>query len=76
MPTLSDRLSLWLCLLHCFPTVFAGLLAFGVVALLYLVTQELLTEASENLEGKDVVYPNMCLFLGLAIVIATERMTT
>ena len=55
--------------------VFEGLIAFCIVALLFLVTQELLAGAHENLEGKEIVWVNMMIFLGILIVIAVERIT-
>ena len=55
--------------------LFQGFIAFCVVALLFLVTQELLTGANENLDGKEIVWVNMMIFVGILIVIAVERIT-
>ena len=45
--------------------LFVALIAFAVVALLFLVTQELLAEAFENTAGGKFPLANVCLFLGL-----------
>lgn len=55
--------------------VFEGLIAFCIVALLFLVTQELLTGAHENLDGREIVWVNMMIFVGILIVIVVERIT-
>lgn len=52
------------------PVVFTGVLAFGLVALLYLVTEELLVEAHEV---KDTPLVTAMFFLGfLAIILLDE----
>jgi len=56
--------------------VFEGLVSFCVVALLFLVTQELLTQANENLEGKEIIWVNIMIFVGIGIVMATEVVIT
>ena len=55
--------------------LFQAFIAFCIVALLFLVTEELLTGANENLEGKEIVWVNMMIFVGILIVIAVQRMT-
>jgi zinc transporter ZupT len=49
--------------LHENPAVFVGLIAFSIVALLFLVTQELLTEARKVAEGSTVM--NSMIFVGV-----------
>ena len=53
--------------------VFIALIAFSVVALLYLVTQELLMEAFES--GGGAWYVNMWLFVGVYAGIVLEKLT-
>jgi zinc transporter ZupT len=55
------------------PQVYAGFLSFGVAALIFLVTQELLLEANENLEEDNVPYINSCLFIGFWAILIIER---
>ena len=55
------------------PQVYAGFLSFGVAALIFLVTQELLLEANENLEEDNVPYINSCLFVGFWAILIIER---
>jgi len=56
-----------------YPSVFSGFISFSVVALLFLVTQELLIEARENVEGKEIWWINVWLFLGVFIVLITSE---
>ncbi len=55
------------------PGVFTAFVAFGVVALLFLVTHELLIEAHEALAGKDVWWINVWMFVGIFVVRARAR---
>ncbi|MDC0510834.1 hypothetical protein OAN61_00340 [bacterium] len=54
-------------------SLFVGLIAFSVVALLFLVTQELLLGAVENTGGESITWVNVCFFLGVLTVIMVER---
>jgi len=53
--------------------VLIGLIAFSVVAILFLVTHELLCEAFELQHGEVLWYVNVWLFLGLYAGIMTEK---
>ena len=53
--------------------VLIGLIAFSVVAILFLVTHELLCEAFELQHGEVLWYVNVWLFLGLYAGIITEK---
>merc|ERR1711972_359319 len=53
------------------PGLFIGFIAFAIVALLFLVTQELLTEAHE-VGGEDILV-NIMLFVGLLAGILLEQ---
>jgi len=48
---------------------FTGFVAFGVVALLFLVTHELLIEAHESTKESEVMWISMIFFLGIYIVV-------
>ena len=54
------------------PAVFAGFISFGVVALLFLVTHELLIEAHEATHG-DLWYVNIWVFVGILLVLMLNR---
>lgn len=54
------------------PVVFIGFISFGIVALLYLVVNELLVEAREAQEGKEYWWTAMVLFLGIYSVILLD----
>ena len=54
------------------PTLFVGLIGFSIVALLFLVTQELLAEAAE-LGGEGVWYISVWLFVGVFTIVVLER---
>jgi len=54
------------------PGLFIGFIAFAIVALLFLVTQELLTEAHEV--GGDDITVNVMLFIGLLAGILLEKL--
>lgn len=54
------------------PAVFAAFLAFGVVALLFLVTHELLIEAHESTKS-ELWWVNIWLFLGMLLVLELNR---
>jgi len=51
--------------------VFAGLIAFALVALLFLVVQELIVEAHEK-EGGELWYVSVFLYIGLVISFAMD----
>lgn len=52
---------------------FAGFLMFAIVALLFLVTQELLLTAHSITEQETLWYVNINLFLGAGLVIFLEQ---
>ena len=54
------------------PVLFVGLIGFSIVALLFLVTQELLMEAAE-LGGGQVWWISAWLFVGVFMVVLLER---
>jgi len=54
------------------PGLFIGFISFAIVALLFLVTQELLTEAHE-VGGEDITV-NVMLFIGLLAGILLEKL--
>lgn len=54
------------------PTMTDGVLSFGVAALLYLVTEELLTEAHEGVESPWVT---ACFFAGFLIILLLEGLS-
>lgn len=56
-----------------YPSVFVGFIAFSIVALLFLVTQELLIEAFENTDSEGLWYVNIWLFIGIFIVLMSEK---
>jgi len=56
-----------------YPSVFVGFVAFSIVALLFLVTQELLIEAFENTEMENLWYVNIWLFIGIFIVLMVGK---
>jgi len=60
--------------LHSYPTVFVGFVAFGVVALLFLVTHELLIEAHEATRSESVIWINCLFFLGIYLVLLLEHL--
>jgi zinc transporter ZupT len=51
--------------------IFTGLIAFALVALLFLVVQELIVEAHEK-EGGDLWYVSMFLYIGLVLSFAMD----
>ena len=55
------------------PAAFTAFVAFGVVALLFLVTHELLIEAHDAQGGKEVWWINVVLFVGVFIVLLLNR---
>merc|ERR1712150_268489 len=59
-------------MLNANPAVFEGVVAFGASALLFLVTHELLKEASENM-GQEDWHLSVWVFIGFLFVIITER---
>ena len=56
------------------PPVFLGFVSFSIVALLFLVTQELLISAHEGQGGEDLWYVTVWIFLGLATVVLMEKL--
>eukprot|EP00906_Rhabdomonas_costata_P005636 RCo008414 len=54
------------------PVLFIAMISFGVVALLFLVTQELLIQAHENQGGKELWWINLWLFIGLLAGVLVE----
>jgi len=54
------------------PVAFVAFLSFGVVALLYLVCNELLIDARENLKGQEQWWSAMVLFLGVYSVLVLD----
>jgi hypothetical protein len=60
------------------PAVKLGLISFCVVALLFLVTQELLTEArevTEGLSGPKAMAINSIFFLGVFTMLIVDKLT-
>ena len=56
-----------------YPMLFVGFVAFGIIALLYLVIHELLAEAREAMEGKELWWVNCIVFLGIWVVLLIDR---
>jgi len=56
-----------------YPLLFVSFVGFGVVALLYLVMNELLPDAREAMEGEDVWWVNCIPFVGIYIVVFMDR---
>ena len=54
------------------PTVYIGFISFGIVALVYLVVNELLVEAREALEGQEQWWTALTLFAGIYAVIVLD----
>lgn len=57
------------------PVIFIAFVAFGVVALLYLVCNELLIEARELQEGKNSWKISIFIFLGVFIVLVSDSLS-
>ena len=57
------------------PPLHTGLLAFGVAALLYLVTEELLLEAHESQPEEHIWWVDACFFLGFGLSLFLEKST-
>eukprot|EP00668_Euglena_longa_P048232 GGOE01065297.1.p1 GENE.GGOE01065297.1~~GGOE01065297.1.p1 ORF type:complete len:314 (+),score=66.66 GGOE01065297.1:71-1012(+) len=55
------------------PHCYAAFLSFGVAALIFLVTQELLLEANERQADASLPYINSCLFIGFWAILVIER---
>jgi zinc transporter ZupT len=55
------------------PAAFTAFVAFGVVALLFLVTHELLIEAHDAQGGHEVWWINVVLFVGVFVVLLLNR---
>lgn len=56
-----------------FPAVHAGLVSFGIAALLYLVTEELLLEAHEAMEEEHVWWIDVMFFIGFLASFMMEK---
>lgn len=59
-----------------YPALHIGLVSFGVAALLYLVTEELLLEAHEGLESTGaghVWWVDLCFFIGFLLSFLMEK---
>ena len=54
------------------PVVYIGFISFGIVALLYLVVNELLVEAREAQAGKEYWWTAMVLFVGIYSVMLLD----
>eukprot|EP01034_Spumella_vulgaris_P022805 gene22805-28970_t len=54
------------------PMVYIGFISFGVVALLYLVVNELLVEARESLAGIEQWWTGMVIFIGIYMVLILD----
>ena len=54
------------------PVLYIGFISFGIVALLYLVVNELLVEAREAQGGKEYWWTAMILFVGIYSVILLD----
>mmetsp|Transcript_41730 Transcript_41730/g.138787 ORF Transcript_41730/g.138787 Transcript_41730/m.138787 type:complete len:85 (-) Transcript_41730:53-307(-) len=59
------------------PPMYTGLMAFGVAALLFLVTEELLLEAHENVGGNDehIWWVDGMFFFGFYCSFLLEKFT-
>ena len=55
------------------PAAFTGFVAFGTVALLFLVTHELLIEAHDAQGGVEVWWINTILYVGIFVVLLLNR---
>lgn len=55
-----------------YPMLYIGFISFGVVALLYLVVNELLVEARESLTGNEQWWSGMVLFMGVYFVLLLD----
>jgi hypothetical protein len=56
-----------------YPMMFVTFVAFGIIALLYLVIHELLAEAREAMAGKELWWVNCVVFLGIWIVLLIDK---
>lgn len=56
------------------PVVYIGFISFGIVALLYLVVNELLVEAREAQSGKEYWWTAMVLFVGIYSVVLLDML--
>lgn len=61
-------------LIQQFPAVMVGFIAWSMVCLLFLVTQELLFEAIENQNGSQIWWVNVWVFVGIFIVLLAEKL--
>jgi len=57
------------------PALHTALVSFGIAALLYLVTEELLLEAHEGQEEEHVWYVDLCFFLGFMSAFLLEKLS-
>jgi zinc transporter ZupT len=56
------------------PPLFAGIIAFGMVGLVFLVCSELLIAAHEALDGEEVWWVSIQIFVGIVIVLLLDRL--
>jgi ZIP family zinc transporter len=56
------------------PVVYIGFISFGIVALLYLVVNELLVEAREAQAGKEYWWTAMVMFVGIYSVMVLDSL--
>jgi zinc transporter ZupT len=56
------------------PPLFAGIIAFGMVGLVYLVCAELLIAAHEALDGNEVWWVSAQIFVGIMVVLLLDRL--
>lgn len=54
------------------PMLYIGFISFGIVALLYLVVNELLVEAREALSGQESWWSGMVIFVGIYLVLILD----
>lgn len=56
------------------PLYHLALISFGVAALLYLVTEELLLEAHESHDADHVWWIDLCFFIGFMAAFVVEKL--
>lgn len=59
---------------HAIPPLFVGIIAFGMVGLVFLVTSELLVAGLEALEGEECWWCSIQVFVGIAVVLLLSRL--
>lgn len=55
-----------------YPALYEGFIAFGIVALLYLVVNELLLEANDLQQGKESWWSGLIVFVGIYTVLLLD----